>query len=102
MRCMLKPNSGSTSAVVSDNEGCLVSTGVLSVYDASGDGSVAQDEEVHESRLVGLVGATGIRSLRRVVFLNLLVQVFSLECLSDWSSMSSEMAVDDWDILFVL
>ena len=63
---------------------------------------MAQDE-VHDSRLVGLVGATGsgsagIRSLRRAVFLSLLVQVFSPDCLSARSaSMSSELAVDDWD-----
>lgn len=44
-------------------------------------------DEVHDCRLIGLIGATGsgsagIRSLRRVVFLSLLVQAFSLDCLS--------------------
>jgi hypothetical protein len=111
MRLMLKPNSGSTSAVDSENEGCLVPMGLLvSRYDAGGDEIVAQDDVVHDSRLVGLVGATGsgsgcagIRSLRRAVLLSLLVQVFSLDCLSIWlSGMSSELAVDDCDIPFAL
>jgi hypothetical protein len=110
MRFMLKPNSGSTSAVVSENDGCLasLSLGLLSRYDADGDEIVAQDDVVHDSKLVGIVGlakgtGSGIRSLRRAVFLSLLVQIFSLDCLSVWSaSMSSEAVVGDWDIPFAL
>lgn len=105
MRLMLKPNSGSISAVFAENDCCFV---LMSLSRVSRCVDAGRDESVHDIAVVEFVGlvetsrleSAGIRSLRRVVFLSLLVQVLSFEYLS--KGMSSEFTDGDVPSVHVL